>query len=555
MSQPYNKSKYPGAFPVLSSAQIDSIAQFINCVVYEDGQILLKAGKSSSVFHIIKKGTINVIDESGHVPKLLLQHAAGEFTGDLANLSGRTSNLTAVALGEVEAYEVRAKELRAIIRERPTLGDIFLTAFMLRSDALKESDFTGIRIIGKSFSPDPFRVRRFLAKNKVLSTWIDADNDAQVNDFLKNFEIKEADFPIVAHGSVWILHNPSNYELARKLGIMQNIREGIYDLAIVGGGPAGLTAAVYGSSEGLDTILLERHAPGGQAGTSSKIENYLGFPTGISGGELASRANIQAEKFGAQISIPALVKQLTIVEDIKKIELDTGEVVKAKAVIIASGAEYRRLEVSNLSKYEGKGVYYAATALEETLCIGQNIAIVGGGNSAGQAAMFLSQTVKNLYLIIRGDDLGRSMSEYLVKRIQETKNITLFKSNEISALAGDGHLNKLTIANNQTGKEQTLEVVALFSFIGALPLTSWLPSEIEKDSRGFIKTDADIEHWNEERPAYVMETSIPGLFAVGDVRSGSSKRVSSAVGEGSIAVQFVHRYIAQWDEAHKSKED
>lgn len=550
MSQAAYKKKYQAAFPILTPEHVSSLAQFTNCVSYPDGKILLQAGESTNLFHIIKSGVIDVIDNSGDEAKLVLKHNKGEFTGDLANLSGRTSNLTAISRGEVEVYEVHPEALRAIIRERPALGDIFLSAFILRSDALKESDFVGIRIIGKSFSPDAFRIRRFLSKNKVLSTWVDADRQPEIKDFLEAFEVKESDLPVVAHGNAWILRNPTNYELAKKIGIMQSIQNEIYDLVIVGGGPAGLAAAVYGASEGLSTILLERHAPGGQAGASSKIENYLGFPTGISGGELAARANIQAAKFGAQISIPASVSELKIIDGVKTIKLETGEVVKSKSVIIASGAEYRRLKISNLTKYEGKGVYYAATALEETLCRGQNVAIVGGGNSAGQAVMFLSQTVKNLYLIIRGNELGASMSEYLVKRIRETKNIILFKSTEISALGGEELLTELTITNNQTGEEQVLDVIALFSFIGALPQISWLPSKTEKDSSGFIKTDSNIENWKETRPAYMLETSIPGLFAVGDVRSGSSKRVSAAVGEGSIAVQYVHRYIDEWDKAY-----
>jgi thioredoxin reductase (NADPH) len=343
------------------------------------------------------------------------------------------------------------------------------------------------------------------------------------------------------------LHNPSNEELAERVGIKQELsRSKIYDLAIVGGGPAGLAAAVYSASEGLKTVVLEQIAAGGQAATSSKIENYLGFPTGLSGTELAERATIQAEKFGAQLSVPSKVDKLVFDDNLAILHLENGEQVKAKAVIVATGADYRKLEVEGRERFDGAGVYYAATAMESQTCGGERIVVVGGGNSAGQAAVFLSENARKVLLLIRNSDLVETMSSYLIERIEQTENIEVLPNTEISAMFGDKYLEAVELKNNKTSDARKIRVSGVFSFIGTIPRTSWLPPEIEIDERGFIKTGSMVSssaQWTLERAPFYLESSCPGIFAAGDVRSGSVKRVASAVGEGAMALQFVHEYL------------
>lgn len=546
MSEQNYKEKFAAAFPKLTPVQMEEVAKVARCVTYHDGDVLFKAGETEFKFHVIQKGEIEIIERSGDEPKTLLVHEPFEFTGDMANLSGRPSNADAIARGTVEVYEVCAEELRQIISDQPDLSDTILKAFIARSQALSTSDITGIRVIGSQFSQDTFRIRDFLSKNRVLFTWVDSENDPSVAGLLERFHIQVSQMPIVAYGNEWLLRNPSNFDLARKTGINQAFKEDLYDLIIVGAGPAGLAAAVYGASEGLKTVVLERIAPGGQAGTSSKIENYLGFPTGVSGSDLAARATVQAEKFGAHLSIPAQVTSLSFENNHNVLALDSGEKVASRALIIASGAEYKRLNVADLEKFEGRGVYYAATKMEATMCGDEHVAIAGGGNSAGQAAIFLSSSVNKVFLIIRGKELSLTMSHYLSQRIQESDKIELLNYTEITALSGDEHLEAIEITNNQTNEKRHLIVSSVFSFIGAIPRTEWLNGEIEKDEKGFIKTGisvADSAQWKEKRQPFLLETSRSGVFAAGDVRSNSAKRVAAAVGEGSMAVQFIHEYL------------
>jgi thioredoxin reductase (NADPH) len=462
-------------------------------------------------------------------------------------LTGNPKVVSGIARSDCEVYEMSETALRQVLNQDPRLSDLILQAFIARRQLMRESDeFTGLRVIGSRYSRDTFRIRDFLAKNRVLFTWLDLEGDPAVGQLLQQFGVSEADTPIVACAHCLVLRNPSNRDLAEAIGIRRPVEHIVYDLAIVGSGPAGLAAAVYGASEGLSTIVLEHTAPGGQAGSSMRIENYLGFPTGITGGELADRAVLQADKFGARISIPTPVTKLTFDTVYSVLQLEGGENVVAKCLLIATGAEYRRLDVEHCSRFEGAGVYYAATSNEEQMCRGADVALVGGGNSAGQAAVYLSQNARKVFLLIRGDDLCKSMSSYLAHRIMNTPNIEILRCTEITRMNGDGHLSSVEIVNKTTGEKKMLQTAALFSFIGATPRTDWLPPAIEKDEKDFVRTGialVDSPHWTLKRQPFLLETSRPGVFAAGDVRSGSVKRVASAVGEGSMSVQFVHEYL------------
>jgi thioredoxin reductase (NADPH) len=473
----------------------------------------------------------------------------GEFTGDVGHLTGNPKVVSGIARTEVEAYEISDKALREILNQDPQLSDIILQAFIARRQLMRESgDFTGLRVIGSRYSRDTFRIRDFLSKNRVLFTWMDLEGDPSVSQLLQQFGVTEADTPIVACAHKILLRNPSNRQLAETIGIRRPLEQMVYDLAIVGSGPAGLAAAVYGASEGLSTVVLERIGPGGQAGSSMRIENYLGFPTGITGSELADRAVLQADKFGARVSIPTPVINLTFDKTYSVLGLDGGETVVAKCLLIATGAEYRRLGVENCSRFEGTGVYYAATPTEVQMCRGSDVVLVGGGNSAGQAAVYLSQNARKVFLLIRGDDLCKSMSSYLAHRIINTPNIEILRCTEVTRMEGDDHLGSIEIVDKVTGEKRTIETAAVFSFIGATPRTDWLPAEIEKDEKDFVRTGitlADSPQWTLKRQPFLLETSRPGVFAAGDVRSGSVKRVASAVGEGSMSVQFVHEYLKE----------
>ncbi len=539
------------AFPKLSDAQMAALDR---CLLtrrqrYRNGEMLFKVGDRNFKFFVVKSGKVEIVDESGETPRTIAVQGPGEFTGDVAQLTGGPAIVNAIARGDCEVYEVSPDALRKLINDHPELGDIILQAFIARRQLLRESgQFVGLRVIGSRYSRDTFRVREFLAKNRVPFTWFDLEADPQVKELLKRFGVSEDDTPVVAWGNKLLLRNPSNHELAEALGIRRPLEQTIYDLAVVGAGPAGLAAAVYGASEGLNTVVLEQTGPGGQAGRSMRIENYLGFPTGITGSELADRAAIQASKFGAQISIPTPVTALTFDQTYPSLQLDGEETIVAKCVLIATGADYRRLNVEGCERLEGCGVYYAATPIEALMCRGSEVVVVGGGNSAGQAAVFLAGQVRKVYLVIRGDDLYKNMSSYLACRIEDTPNIEVLRNTEIRRLVGDGYLTSVELIDNKTGETRTIRAPALFSFIGAIPRCDWIPPEIERDDKGFVRTGmavAQSPHWTAKRQPFLLETSRPGVFAAGDVRAGSIKRVASAVGEGAMTVQFVHEYLKE----------
>jgi thioredoxin reductase (NADPH) len=539
------------AFPILEEAQIARLAKCTSSVFrsFKDGQTLFAVGDRDMKFFVVTTGEVEIIDYSGDQPRQVTVHHKGEFTGDVSHVTGAPAIVSAIARGDCEVLELSGEALRRVLNQCPDLSDLILQAFIARRQLLRQSsNFIGLRVIGSRYSADTFRIRDFLAKNRVLFTWVDVETDPEVHRLLKQFGVTEADTPIVACAHLLMLRNPSNRQLADTVGIRQPLEQTVYDLAVVGAGPAGLAAAVYGASEGLRTVVLEHTAPGGQAGSSMRIENYLGFPTGLTGSELAGRAVLQANKFGAHLSIPTPVTRLEFEKTYPVLRLDGGETVTAKCLLIASGAHYRRLGVEGCSRYEGTGVYYAATPNEAQLCRDAEVIVVGGGNSAGQAAVFLAEHTRKVWLIIRGDDLYKSMSSYLARRIEHTSNIELLCNTTIRQMRGDGHLGAVDIVNNKTGQERTLETPGVFSFIGAVPRTDWLPPEIERDAKGFVQTGpalAKSPHWTANRQPFLLESSRAGVFAAGDVRSGSVKRVASAVGEGAMAVQFVHEYLKE----------
>ena len=539
------------AFPTLDESQITKISQCLEVTTktYRAGATLFAVGDRDFKFHIVKSGEVEIVDYSGDVPRIVTVHHAGGFTGDISHLTGNPSVVSGVARGDCDVYEISGDALRRALNQCPDLSDIVLQAFIARRQLLRQSpDFTGLRVIGSRYSPDTFRVRDFLAKNRVLFTWVDVETDPQVERLLKQFGVTEADTPVVACSTMLLLRNPSNRQLADRIGIRQPLEQAMYDLTVVGAGPAGLAAAVYGASEGLRTLVLERTAPGGQAGSSMRIENYLGFPTGLTGSELADRAILQANKFGARLAIATPVSGVMFDQTYPVVRLDDSETVTTKCLLIATGVDYRRLGVEGCEQFEGRGVFYAATIAEAQLFRDCDVVLVGGGNSAGQAAVFLAQHARHVRLLLRGHTLYKDMSSYLAKRIEQTGNIEVLYNTTIQRMRGDGHLSAVDLLDNKTGQERTIETPAVFSFIGAVPRTEWVPSEIERDAQGFIRTGAALgqsQHWTRRRQPFLLETSRAGVFAAGDVRADSVKRVASAVGEGAMAVQFVHEYLKE----------
>lgn len=535
---------HPIAFPKLDPAQRAALAAYGRAEHYEVGQTLFAAGERDFGFFVVESGRVAIIDRSSGDDEIVAMHEAGEFTGDVDMLTGRPVIVSAIAWTACDVVRIPAGELRRILGEQPLLSDLLLRAFLMRRQLYEASDFTGVRVIGSRYSRDTHRIRALLAKNQVPFSWIDLENDPRVDALLGQFQIEPDDTPVVVCIDGRMLRNPSDAELADCVGMRRPVDRKVVDLVIVGAGPAGLAAAVYGASEGLSTLVLDRTGPGGQAAASSKIENYMGFPLGLSGADLANRALLQAEKFGAILSSPAEVVRLDTEDGYHSLLLASGECISARSVLIASGARYRTLDVEGCARFEGSGVYYAATPVEAQLCRRARVVIVGDGNSAGQAAVFLAGHAQAVLLLIRGDDLGLTMSHYLKRRIEQTPNIELRRHTEISAMRGDESLASIEMTCRANGRGDSVDCAAVFVFIGSAPHTAWLPKAIEVDEGGFIKTGPQLGAWALRRAPFLLETSRPGVLAAGDVRQGSTKRVASAVGEGAMAVQFVHQALA-----------
>ena len=537
-------------YPTLTPAQLARIAPHGRPRQVAQGEVLVHAGETAARIFVVLAGRIDVIRPSA-TEEVVVSFSPGMFTGEATMLSGRRGLAQVRAGMDGEVIEVARDDLLALIQTDSELSAILMRAFILRRVELISRRVSDVVVLGSPHCKGTLRVREFLTRNGHPHTMLDLDRDAGVQELLDRFHVTAADIPVVITCSEVVLRNPTNQQIADALGFNDAIDQTqLRDLVIVGAGPAGLAAAVYGASEGLDVLVVESTAPGGQAGSSSRIENYLGFPTGIGGLELASRATSQAQKFGAQLMIGTGASRLACGRTPYALEIGDGHRLPARAVIIASGAEYRRLQIDNLSQFEGSGVYYAATFMEAQLCTGEEVVVVGAGNSAGQAAVFLAETARRVHMVIRSSGLADTMSRYLIRRIEDHPAIVRHVHTEIVSLEGNGHLERVGWRDNQTGSLKTHGIRHVFTMTGAVPSTHWLDGCVALDDKGFIKTGPDLlpedlaaARWPLARAPHLLETSRPGVFAIGDVRSGSLKRVASAVGEGSVAIAAVHQVL------------
>jgi thioredoxin reductase (NADPH) len=538
-------------FPTLTPEQIARVAAHGVKRRVSAGEVLFEPGDRPPFF-VVTAGKLEIVRPSGSVETMVAEGGPGSFTGEANLLTGRPTFMRGRVSQSGEVIEVTREQLLGVIQTDPEISQILMRAFIFRRMDLISHHIGDVVLIGSRHSAPTLRVKEFLTRNGHPFTYTDLDRDADAQDLLDRFHVAAVDVPVlICRGDV-VLRNPSNQQIADCLGFNDSIdRTHVRDVVIVGAGPAGLAAAVYGASEGLDVLVLEANAPGGQAGSSSRIENYLGFPNGVSGGDLTGRAASQALKFGAQMMIAKGATGLTCDRKPFAVQLGDNSRLSARAVIIATGAEYRRPAIANLLRFEGAGVYYMATFMESQLCTGEEVIVVGGGNSAGQAAMFLSQTASRVNMLVRFDGLADSMSRYLVRRIEETPSIVVHTRSEIVALEGGDHLESV-LCRTPDGGVKSHDIRHVFLMTGAVPNTAWLHGCVALDANGFVKTGSDISRdelaaarWPLARAPHLLETTLPGVFAVGDVRGGNVKRVASAVGEGSIAISFVHRVLAE----------
>ena len=549
---PLTSSRLEKIFPKLTQAQISRIATFGRTRSVQTGDILIEQGDTSMPFFVVITGEVEIVRPFGAHETLITIHGNGQFTGDVNMLSGRRSLVRARASKPSEVIELDHKDLLRLVQNDAELSDILMRAFILRRVELIAAGVGDIVLIGSVHSAGTLRIKEFLMRNGHPYSYVDLEQDPDVQNLLDSFQIVASDVPVLICQGQLVLRNPGNQQIADCLGFNETIDQTqLRDLVVIGAGPSGLAAAVYGASEGLDVVVLETSSPGGQAGSSSKIENYLGFPTGISGQDLAGRAYMQAQKFGAKLLI-ARATRIVCDHSPYIVEAENGARIPARTILIATGAQYRKLPLKNLSQFEGAGVYYGATFVERQLCSGEEVIVIGGGNSAGQAAVFLAQTTKRVYVLVRSAGLATSMSRYLIRRIEESPNVIVKPYTEIIALEGNLSLDSVRWRNSQTGQIENHNIKRIFVMTGADPNTSWLNGCLVLDAKGFIKTGPDLSPenlsatgWSLKRQPYLLETSLPGVFAAGDVRGGSIKRVASAVGEGSTVISFVHKIIQE----------
>ena len=540
-------------FPRLTPAQVARVAAHGHGRSTRRGEVLFEAGDPAAPFFLVIAGQVEIVRPSGTGEELVAVHGPGQFTGEVNMLTGRRSLLRAQVSESGEVSELDRERLLAIVQTDSEISEILMRAFILRRVELIAQGFGDAILIGSTHCSGTLRVKEFLTRNVHPYTYIDLDRDADVQALLDRFQVSASDVPVLVCRGEIVLRNPTNQQIAACLGLNPTLDSSrVHDVVVVGAGPAGLATAVYAASEGLDVVMLEEDSPGGQAGSSSKIENYLGFPTGISGQALAGRALAQAQKFGAHVLIAKGATALGCDCRPYSVQIGDDSPLRTRCVVIASGAEYRKPELQNLSRFEGVGVYYAATSMEAKLCADEDVIVIGGGNSAGQAAVFLAQTARRVHILVRSRGLAETMSRYLVRRIEEHPAIELHSHTELIELAGETHLERVRWRNSQTGAIEASEVRHVFILAGAVAGTQWLKGCLVVDDKDFVKTGGDLSqeelagaNWPLARAPYLLETSLPGVFAVGDVRAGNVKRVASAVGEGSIAVSFVHRVLAE----------
>jgi thioredoxin reductase (NADPH) len=540
-------------FPTLTEAQVARVVPLGQRRAVAAGEVLFEQGDQHTPFLLVLSGTVEIIRPMYGREDLITVHEAGEFSGEVNMLSARPSQVRARVHDAGEVVVLDRDAFRKLVQRDPELSEIIMRAFILRRMGLIESHQGDTLLIGSRHSAGTLHLKEFLTRNSHPYTYLDVEVDPDVQVLLDRFHVGVKDVPITICRGKDVLRNPTVEELAACIGLNIALDPAVVrDVAVIGAGPAGLAAAVYAASEGLDVVVLEGNAPGGQAGSSSRIENYLGFPTGISGQALAGRARTQAEKFGAEIAIARTAVGVRCQTRPYEVELAGGDTVRAKSVLIASGAEYRKPDLEGRARFEGIGIYYGATFVEAQVCGGDEVIVVGGANSAGQAATYLSQTAARVYMLVRGPGLSDTMSRYLIDRISDNPKIELRTRTVLDNLEGDDHLEKVRWRNLDTGAVETHPIRHVFLMTGATPNTAWLKGCVALDEKGFVKTGFDIDadelkkaNWTLPRPPRLMETSLPGVFAVGDVRSGSVKRVASAVGEGSICVQLIHKVLQE----------
>ncbi|WP_142784913.1 FAD-dependent oxidoreductase [Changchengzhania lutea] len=534
-------------FPELKHTQVTLLKDYGSIEHFEDKTQIFSEGDNIYDFFVVLKGAINIEDPYNN--NTITTHKKYEFTGDSGMLSDRASQFHAVTIPNTSLLRIKPDKLKEAISKLSDINDVLLNAFLLRQQTVLNDISGGLKVVGSGKSNETYEIREFLEKNHIWHNFIDVDTEEEARSLLNHFSLSEKDLPFLINSDSKVCKTPTIEQLGRYSGVLMDFEDKVFDVLIIGAGPAGLAASVYAASEGLSVVTIDSEAPGGQAGKSSKIENYLGFPTGISGGDLANRAYVQAQKFGCNISIPHRAKSLEHSKGCFTVCATNDKVIKSKALIVATGADYKQLPLDNINDYEGSGIYYSATGMDVQNCQDQPIVVVGGGNSAGQAAMFLSNSAKDVHIMIRGNHLGDKMSDYLVQRIEAASNIHLQTETEIVKLEGHHHLESITIRTKDEKKE--ISTSNVFSFIGAQPNTKWMDGLVITDNKGFICTGASLKKEDlpdcgiyKSREPESLESSLPGLFVVGDARQGSVKRVASAVGEGSMAVSQVHRYLS-----------
>lgn len=535
-------------FPELTPKQISILKEYGTIEECEECTRLFSMSDNQYDFFVILEGSVAIFDPTND--REITTHYKNEFTGDSNMLSNRNAQFHAEASEDAKILRIKPEQLKEVISKYSDISDLLLNAFLLRQETVLNEIEGGVKVIGSGNSNETYAIRDFMEKNHIWYNFLDVDSSEEALHLLEGFNLSKDDLPILISNGSKVCKNPSIDEVARHSGVLMDFEDKVFDLLIIGAGPAGLAGSVYAASEGLSVVLIDDSAPGGQAGKSSKIENYLGFPTGISGSDLANKAYVQAQKFGCNISIPHKAESIEHTGSHFLLCATNGKVIKTKAVMAATGASYRRLPIDNIEKYEGSGVYYSATGMNVSSCKNEQIGIVGGGNSAGQAALFLADHAKDVHIIIRKGTLKGSMSDYLIQRVEAAPNIHLHPFTEVRELHGDNYLEYLTW--EKEGKMEEQPISNLFTFIGAKPCTEWLDDLIVTDDKGFIFTGHLIPEDQlstcaiyDRRGPQSLETSIPGFFAVGDVRKGSVKRVASAVGEGSMAVSQVHQFLRE----------